>query len=264
MKTTLSVIGSCRVFTPINRLARRGITHTAHGGAEWYTHSTRDVLQKIKIVRNQLIPSEADVPMIVETYPQKWQPSNHHPDFFKGTDVFIVEICSRKIFSKNGIYFQQWCAQGALNNQGNDATATSQTESMITRVQAQIEVRKDLKLICDRLNKPVIFVGHINTKMTDGNPFPERVIIHNLLRDFCNEDARATFFDPTVYIKEFGEEVALVDSGHYRPEFNDVIGDRLWECARSILGKSDITDRTTTASATMNSQEFRSPIAVAS
>ncbi|GGC52480.1 hypothetical protein GCM10010994_09410 [Chelatococcus reniformis] len=46
---TVSAIGSCRVFTPLNLVRRRKEILTGHASAEWYTHSTKDVLQKIDI-----------------------------------------------------------------------------------------------------------------------------------------------------------------------------------------------------------------------
>ena len=113
MTITVSVFGSCRVFTPVNKLARRGLIQTAHRGIEWYTHTTRDALQKLKIVRNQLVIEAEDVPLVAETHAKKWLPENHRKDVFDRTELFVIEACSRKIFARNGIYYQQWCYQEA-------------------------------------------------------------------------------------------------------------------------------------------------------
>jgi hypothetical protein len=232
---TITPIGSCRVRTPVEFLRRRGLVKTRLHKAPWYTHSTRDALQKIKIVKNELILPEALVPLTIETASTKWHPEAHRPDIMDGTDVFVVEICSRKIISVDGIYFQQWCVQEVLKSESSPKTVVDIVSHAINRVQSREEVYSDLTLLCDRLARPVIFVSHINVKMSNGSLFPEREIIKNILQDFCKNDPRATFFDPTIVVSAAGEERALVDSGHYLQEFNHDIGQAIYEVAGAVL-----------------------------
>lgn len=223
---TVSAIGSCRIHTPI-RLLARGRIRTDHQGAEWYTHSTRDALQKLKIVRGQLqIPDEL-VPLIAETHEQKWNPGAHRPDFYGATDVFVIEICSRKIASYEGIYFQQWPARMVMTDPDQHGVLASYVEKAKHRLQSEGEIMDDLDRLCTRLAKPVVFVSHVNVKMTDGRPFPDRRLLRDLLEAFSAADSRATFFDPTPVVLEFGEEGAMLDSGHYREEFYSVLAKKL-------------------------------------
>lgn len=224
---TAAVLGSCRVHTPIRLLARDRI-RTDHEGAEWYTHSTRDALQKLKIVRCQVdLPPEV-VPLVVESHEQKWHPGKHHPNFYGLADVFVVEICSRKVATNEGIYYQQWPTQMVLREPERHPALVAYVEGATHRIQSRGELLGDLKLICDRLGRPVLFVPHLNVKMSNGQPFSERTIIRDVLEEFCRSDARASLFDPTAIVAEYGEAQALVDSGHYREEFYPLLADRMF------------------------------------
>lgn len=232
---TAAVLGSCRVHTPIRLLARDRI-RTDHEGAEWYTHSTRDALQKLKIVRRQVdVPAEV-VPLVVESHAQKWHPEKHHPDFYRRADVFVVEICSRKVATFAGVYYQQWPTQMVLREPERYPELVAYVEGATHRVQSRGELLGDLKLICDRLGGPVLFVPHINVKMTNGEPFPERTIIRDALEEFCRSDGRASLFDPTPVVAEYGEAQALVDSGHYREEFFPVLADKMLSALTAAAG----------------------------
>ncbi|WP_423066891.1 hypothetical protein [Devosia sp. CN2-171] len=224
---TAAVLGSCRVHTPVRMLARDRI-RTDHEGAEWYTHSTRDALQKLKIVRRQLDLPAKVVPLVVESHAQKWNPARHHPTFYGRADVFVVEICSRKIATNDGIYYQQWPTQMVVREPERYPELVGYVEGATQRIQSREELLGDLKLICDRLGRPVLFVPHLNVKMSNGQPFPERTIIRDTLEQFCRSDRRASLFDPTAIVAEHGEAQALVDSGHYREEFYPVLADRMF------------------------------------
>lgn len=224
---TAAVLGSCRVHTPIRLLARDRI-RTDHEGAEWYTHSTRDALQKLKIVRRQLDLPEKVVPLVVESHAQKWNPGKHHPNFYGRADVFVVEICSRKIAANEGIYYQQWPTQMVVREPERYPELVACVEGATHRIQSREELLGDLNRICDRLGRPVLFVPHLNVKMTNGQPFPERTIIRDALEEFCRSDERASLFDPTAIVAEYGEAQALVDSGHYREEFYPLLADRIF------------------------------------
>ncbi len=239
-KLTVSAIGSCRVFTPINTQRSLGKINVAHGGAEWYTHTTREALQKLKIVQRKVTVPDELVPLVVETNDKKWHPEAHSPDFYDKTDVFVVEICSRKIFSGSEFYFQQWCVQKVLHEQDTPQALLQKVNDADKRVQSQAEVLKDMKLLCDRLGKPVIFVSHINVPMANGKPFVERNAIRDILQSFCASDPRAVFFDPTPTVQQHGVADALIDSGHYKPDFNKVIGAELFDLIQRHLSLSKV------------------------
>lgn len=235
MTLTVSVFGSCRVFTPVNRLARRGLIKTAHRGIEWYTHTTRDMLQKLKVVRNQMVVAPEDVPLIAETHAKKWFPDHHRKEIFAQTDLFVVEICSRKIFAREGVYYQQWCYQEAEKDPAATEAMRHRLATTVPRQQSAAEIRGDMELMRQRLGKPVLFVGHMDVVLKTGKKLPDRGYVNRAMAEYCAGRRDAFYFDPIEQIQEYGIETALMDSSHYREEFMDTVGDKLFAAMEQLV-----------------------------
>lgn len=235
----ISVIGSCRVFTPIRLMEQRNVISSDHLGLEWYTHSTKDVLQKIAIARKKIVPEEKYIPLLVHGNGQ-YSPEHHHQDVYEKSDIIIIEIASPKLFLVEQMYLQQWCVRDVLASPekfSEESVKLANLAQML--VQNKVQIKEDLSSICDALGKPVIFVNHINVLKPTGDLIPERNLIFESIREFCSEDCRAVHFDPTVHVSAFGEDEALSDSGHYKKDFEPILGELLVHMAQKLM--SDIS-----------------------
>ena len=217
----ISTIGSCRVFRPISVAARRNIIKSNNKGLGWYTHSTRDVIQKIAIERAQFAPSASVLPLIVYDL-DRYRAEDYSEGCYDAADVVVIEICSVKVFENRGVYFQQWCVKRIVENpdQYSDQLVTL-AKSTVAKVLSEQQIICDLDEICTRLGKPVIFVNHINHGYRKEDMLPERHVIFEAIQKFCALDNRAIQMNPWDYVIEFGQDKALDGPAHYTMSFGD-------------------------------------------
>jgi hypothetical protein len=206
-------------------MKRRGHIVTGHDKAEWYTHSTQDVLQKYEIMNGDRKPSEEVLPLLVHGM-EKYHPEASKPEFYGGTDVFVVEVASIKIYEAGGWYLQQWCVRDALKGDVKVPEAVALAEDAQLTVQKHEDLVADLMAIVEKLDAPVVFVPHVNVIGANGAPIAERALIRAAIMEVC-ERTDAKMFDPTPHVYEIGYETAMIDSGHYRPEYELVMGQKL-------------------------------------
>jgi hypothetical protein len=199
------------------------ITVGHRGGAEWFVHSTREVLQKIEIMNGRMDLPETIEPLLVHN-PLKFDRSAIRPDFYAGTDVFVVEVSSIKNLRANGWHLQQWCVRDILSGSRQVSEATHAiVDGARQHVQSAQELRADIQAIVAALHPtPVAFVPHLTIPRDDGSPFPERTLIRDVLLS-----SSVTTIDPTPWVLGAGYDLAMVDSGHYRPSFEIEVGSRL-------------------------------------
>jgi len=248
--TVVAGIGSCRILTPLLLLERKGrIATRAGSSAAWYTHSTADALQKIEIITGHRQLSEAEVPLVVHGL-HKWQPDTHRPDLLDDVTTFVVEIASLKLIDYQGLEIQRWCLRDILIEQkvpvepflellSHDVgqrdlsllpdTASDQVRDIAARAVAVRQTPEmlieGLKSIEKRLGRPLVLVPHINVEGGAGALIPERVILADALKQFCDAAPGRTYFDPAIHVRAYGISAALKDLGHYNPPFEHVMGD---------------------------------------
>lgn len=231
----VAAFGSCRIFTPLARARSQGFIETTHTGIEWYTHSTLEALQKADIVEClRPVPDEI-IPLLIDTK-EKHNEEFHTSNKFDDTDVIVLEISTLKKIEFEGWYLQQWRVANLKSGQATDAPEEAvriARAAVITEVLAD-EFLEHLEAFRLRLGKPLLIVPHLTCPF-----FPEAVLrprlkIRRLIEKFCEQHEGAVMYDPTPTIVAHGEEVALVDSGHYQPPFNKVIGAELGAACRAL------------------------------
>lgn len=226
----LSVIGSCRVYSPIERGLNDNFK-IAHGKTNWFTHSTRDVIQKIKVLNNYLEIPEEYVPLVINDV-SRYFPEFHREDFFIDTDVFVIEISSIQSNYYNGYELQQWCLRD-VKESSNDfhVEVANNAKTMIMTYE---DIYHDLELInAMLLRRPIIFVSHNLLKRPDGSVPKPRPIIQKALSDFSLNHDNAFYFDPTEVILEHGVDSSMKDLAHYNKEFELVIGDEIFKSIKN-------------------------------
>jgi hypothetical protein len=252
----ISAIGSCRVFSPL-RCAQ--IDHgfkIGHGMSEWFTHSTKDVIQKIGVLNGVInIPPEL-VPLVCSDLTQ-YAPNEHRFDFFSGTDCFIIEICS--VISNNiqGVELQQWRITNLKLLHKSDIKAYDHrtvqiknylelkdidSKAVLPKIETNIlnanEIITDLKTIHSALDKrPIVFVSHNLLKRSNGEVPEARLTIYEALSTYAKQTPNVLHFDPTVDIYDFGVDDAMTDINHYTNAFDKYIGSSFYRSAIRLINK---------------------------
>lgn len=227
----ISVIGSCRVFSPLHKVINSYPFKFNHGKTEWFTHSTRDVIQKIKIVNADIEVPDTMVSMIINDL-KKYNPDSHKPNFYGETDCFVIEICSIQTNLLNNFELQQWCVRNLKINQEENANIL---DKLISTQMTEEEIIKDLETIYDLLGcRPLLLVSHNMLTMQDGTLPKSRSIIRRSLESFSNQKQNVYLFDPTPFIFDYGVDRAMKDTAHYTKEFEPIIGQAIAEKLLSI------------------------------
>lgn len=231
----VAAFGSCRVFTPLARAQSQGIVQTTHQGIEWYTHSPGEAAQKADIVRCALEVPEDILPLLIDTK-KKYNSDAHHADKFSTTEVVVLELAAIKRINYGSWHIQQWRHRGVLNKSDVEVSRrTFEIAEQCTVVElSEDEYLSDIENFKSKLDKPLVLVPHLTC-----STFPEPVLrprlkIRHVIERFCKQHNDAIMYDPTETVVEHGEEIALVDSGHYQPQFNKVIGSELGQACRKL------------------------------
>lgn len=215
---SIFVIGSCRVYSPISRAIDNNEFKLAHGKTEWFTHSTRDIIQKLKILDKKIELNQKMVPLVINDL-KKYHPETHSNGFFDAADCFVIEVCSIQSNNYLGIELQQWCVRDLQKK--DEYILSSLVSSHLTKD----EILIDLDAIYSYLNqKPMLLVSHNMLKKPDGTIPKPRPIIMAALEEFCRSKHNVVMFDPTPYIIDFGIDNAMKDPAHYNKDFEPVIG----------------------------------------
>lgn len=254
----VAAIGSCRVFTPLGILSRAHKIQPVYETTPWYTHSTRDALQKYAIVNGNLNLTSEEISLIVHGV-DKYKPSEFRSGFYDAADIAVVEIASIKSILWRHLEIQQWCLRDlllahdvqpepiyrmlrlpveqrdvsvlppSLRAIGAEAIHVSQTDD---------QVAAELRQLQTLLRCPLVLVPPINVEGAQGTLLPERQRLSTTLAAVAPQIG-AQFFDPAVHIREYGVVDALKDLGHYQPAFEKVLADKLLAAIESRLGATD-------------------------
>ena len=124
-------------------------------------------------------------------------------DSFYHCDVYIFELCSLKLYEKDGY----------------------QVQSELTRdydcgVQSEAELYEDLQLLHALIpaGKPILFQTHFRPNIVYNDPsktIDNREILYNVVTRYCNAHANAYIYDPSVLL---ATDRSLFDGAtHFKP-----------------------------------------------
>lgn len=227
----ISVIGSCRVYTPLNKVIESSSFKLCHGKTEWFTHSTRDIIQKIKIVTAEMILEPEMIPFVINDL-KKFNPQIHKSGFYESADLHVIEVCSIQSNRFSNLELQQWCVRDLKETPGDNENIISELKSSLM---TKTEILNDLEIIYSLLKcKPILFVSHNMLPKPDGTIPKPRPIIKDALETFSDRKSNVYFFDPTSHIIEYGIEKAMKDPAHYTKDFEPILGAAIIEKLLSI------------------------------
>jgi len=201
--------GSCRVSHVSG--------NTRISDALTYTHTTKEVLQLIAFIKGGL---RLQAPYnricfragILQEKGIEWRPQLL--EVFEDTDVFVVEVCSRKKYMYGGLCLHDLSVDRRFPG-FNKGTPSEIMDGVEIVEQTDEEIRQDLLEIREVLGpRKMIVVSHYNARL-NGEVLAARDELIRLLKGVCAENA-IPFLDPTEALKDFSQNVVIgEDLCHY-------------------------------------------------
>lgn len=194
------VFSSCR----LGKLQHNSYTHEI-----LHTHSTKEVIQYIKYLSNQIeIPRDMEKYIFRGVYlnnSKNIDKTKLQNEFSISKNIFI-ELCSRKKYIKNNFYIHHLSADSGDAPKNNDENnkINSNFELVIQNIE---EIETDILEILKLLKgKNVYFITHIDYKIEK-----RKILINELILIF--EKHNIKYFNPSDYGYELNKY--MTDSNHY-------------------------------------------------
>ena len=209
MEPIVTTFGSCRIAGTSN--------NTQICDVLTYTHTTKEVLQLIRFIKGgvQFVAPYNTIcfrTAILQGRPIGFNPIYKH--LFDNTDVFVIEICSRKKYMHADLCLHD-ISVDERHPDLNRGTPQNILEEHTLEQQTDEEIRQDILEIRRSLfPKKMVVVSHYNARL-QGEVLSSRDALIRLLKGVCAENA-IPFLDPTELLGMFPQDIILTpDLSHY-------------------------------------------------
>lgn len=182
-----------------------------------YCHSTKEVIQFIKFLKGELPITSPYTMLCFRTgicNKKHIEYNSMYSKLYYNTNIFVIEICSNKLYKHNGYYLHHLCVDKRFERH-NDVTSQNIFDEYVVEKQNSQEIENDILEIKNMIYpKKMIIVSHYNSLM-DGKVIPSRNGLIHLLTQIC-EKHNIHFVNPTLALSEFSQEQVMTnDLGHY-------------------------------------------------
>ena len=212
----ITILGSCRQESLYDKYNVNRIRNDIS-----YTHSTKEMLEVIKFCKYGNVSPEETLHTFRTPIMNKQSivPDEYKYEFEK-TDIFILEIASRKTYEYNNIYLHHiiYDDDRYINNDIKDKIRINK--------QTDEEIEEDIIQIKNELHKPIIIVSHI---VQDAG---ERYNLAFLLENICKKH-EILFINPVNEIAKRGHDInSLIEYetvntkqvwNHYNPSGRTIV-----------------------------------------
>jgi len=141
--------GSCRT----NYLRIKDDINTNNNLGGNFTHTTKEVIQQIKMLNNEINIHECEYPKCFTKYISE---SENYKRMYNDADVILIELSSIKETIDNaGFYYNIVELMRHYNPKEVPTKYVCQKATLE-------DVKNDISIIKSMINKPIIFQGHIN------------------------------------------------------------------------------------------------------
>lgn len=165
-------------------------------------HNTKQHIQFIRWIHDEIELPEHILRCFLTTYGlfdktrNGMEPLEYNPikkkaiqDAFKECEYYIFEICSLKIYEKEGYQVQH-----------------ELTNKYTCRIQTDTELYNDLKILYDLLpkGKKILFQTHFRPNIIYNDParaIEKRERIYTVVNTFCNATEHAYLYDPSMLLR---------------------------------------------------------------
>ena len=213
---SITVFGTCRFHNVSNSTCLQNFIS--------YTHTTKEVIQLIHFLKDEMVfPSPYNMVCfrtpIINAHQQNGNKtyvefSDEYKKLFLDTEIFVIEICSKKKYIHNGYYLHHLCVDKRFS-EWNHHTPEYIMNNYIVEEQTDDEIESDILEIQRLVNyKKIVVVSHYNSK-SNGKYFESRNNLVELLNRICDKH-NILFINPTVALSNFHQEQVMTnDLGHY-------------------------------------------------
>ncbi len=244
--TSVSVIGTCRVYEPFKSLEGKKYFKLY---TDEYKHTTKEIIQLLESTHGDFKPDFN----LMQLVSKSGLVSNNF-DLFK-SKITVIEISSLRLIKLGDIYIRSTLLRDFLKDKivnfdlwwkdllhsrlkdskdkkyaMNFSSLDKKTQYIIENVECIQQSKNDFINDIEKIvsffdtNKRIILVSHFDMliKGSYTERVPERVKIVNWLSEFANEK-NLEFYNPRHKLEEFGTTDGLLDNSHYTKEFESVM-----------------------------------------
>lgn len=211
-KKHITVFGTCRLGKIENNTNLHNLIS--------FTHSTKETLQLIKCLNDELtIPP--DIARCCFRTPFLKQDCSteltlEHKKAFQNSEIFLIEICSRKKYMYNSYYLHHICVDRRHRGR-HQHTPDFIKQNHYVAHQSDIEIEEDILLLQKILHpRKIILVSHFNSvSPKTNNVLPARDELIQLLRRI-SVTYNIPLIEPADVLRNYKQtDVLQVDLGHY-------------------------------------------------
>lgn len=221
----ITVLGSCRQYSLRNIYDVTSIQEDIS-----YPHYTKEILEVINFCKfGNLSPEQT-------LYTFRTSILNNLPIYFnekiknefENSDIFILEIASKKKYKYNNIYVHHIVTENRYNQLIKD-----EIKNNIQIIdQNKNEIEEDIIKIKELLNKPLIIISHLVTK-NEG----ERYNLKCWLEEICNKH-NIIFIDPIKELESNGYNIeTLFEKENILAHYNDFGHTKIIEIYKKYIDK---------------------------
>jgi hypothetical protein len=276
----VTVLGTCRVYDPFAILRKQGAVELRNAGVYGFVHYTKEALQQLRVMHGELaIPAELQPYVTHRELPTAADGNLATAgNRLEETDLLVVEISSLKEIAFRGFYLQinrlrnelvgereeleRWwkrlydkekLGRSAAEREpflGDGLSPLERDLVLETEVQMQSaeSVLADMEAIRGYFGGPILWVSHFDTVgLKSGSELPLRKQLVRAVEAGAASLGQP-FFNPRREIEDFGMEEALVDMGHYQPEFQAELASRFEAMLPEWLGSGSAASSASTRS----------------
>lgn len=236
-KPRILAVGSCRIARPLRSLHARGVIDFVNRDEPWFTHSSGEALQYVRLLGSSFALDERLRPF-VDVPDREEAPSLARPEAVRDIDLVLVEISALKVARVGGecVHLPKvWAAADELALDGRASTsrqgvawpAGHPLRAMKLAQESEAEIVANLRAIAAEAQAPVAICDHIHALDKDGNPLPARERLADLLSGIGRTHGIPKFSTRDM-LTQHDHKAALLDSTHYRDTFEETAGEYFW------------------------------------
>jgi hypothetical protein len=182
-----------------------------------YHHSTKEIIQLINFIKNDIKIPKPYSQFCFRTGICKNKTilfTDYYNELFKNSELFVIEISSRKNYIHNNFYLHHLCVDKHFPNHHKN-TPTDILNNHIIYNQTDEEIENDIIHIQKILfPKKIIIISHCNSKLND-KYLQKRAALVNLLENISNK-YNIPFINAAIVLKKYNQhEIMQKDLMHY-------------------------------------------------
>jgi hypothetical protein len=207
---SISLFGTCRLWGICGSNNLNNLIN--------FCHSTKEIIQFINFLKGELIIPTPYNKLCFRTGIIENKFIDYdimYNNLFNNTTIFILEICSKKLYIHNNFYLHHLCVDKRFSD-NNVNTPSEILNNFIIKHQTDEEIENDILEIQKLLYpKKIVIVSHYNSKLND-KYIESRNDLINLLENICKK-YDIYFINPTKVLSNYTQDQVMIeDLGHYK------------------------------------------------